>query len=151
MKSRLFKGKSTRTKIFTAITLLTILVFIALNLLLYYFGIHKTIFLDMTPEGLYTLSDLMLDECDDIFTKLRQKQNDKKVKVTFCTDSDYLIGSTTARLTYFMALKLQNEYPDIFEVETVNVGLNPTAVAEYKTTSLSKIKANKKTNLFFCF
>ena len=67
MKSRLFKGKSKRTKIFTAITALAIPLIIALNLLLYYFGVQKTIFIDMTPEGLYTLSDLMIEECDGIF------------------------------------------------------------------------------------
>lgn len=142
MKSRLFKGKSKRTKIFTAITALAIPLIIALNLLLYYFGVQKTIFIDMTPEGLYTLSDLMIEECDGIFEKVSQKDGKEKVKVTFCTDPDYLIGSTTARLTYFMALKLQNEYPENIEVETVNVGLNPTAVSQYKATSLSKIKAN---------
>lgn len=142
MKSRLFKGKSKRTKIFTAITALAIPIIIALNLLLYYFGVEKTIFIDMTPEGLYTLSDLMIEECDEMFEKISQKDSKEKVKVTFCTDPDYLIGSTTARLTYFMALKLQNEYPDNFEVVTVNVGLNPTAVSQYKSTSLSKIKAN---------
>jgi len=142
MKFQLFKGKSKRTKIFTAITVLSLILIIALNMLLYHFGIQKTLFLDMTPEGLYTLSDLMLEECDEVFGKLSEKDKTKKVRVTFCTDPDYLIGSTTARLTYFMSLKLQNEYPDTFEVKTVNVAYNPTAVSEYKATSLSKINAN---------
>jgi len=103
MKERLFKGKSKRTKIFTAITLFSVAVIIALNLLLYYFGFQKTIFLDMTPEGLYTLSDAMVEECDEMFGEIKEKDGNKKVTVTFCTDPDYLISSDTARLTYFMA------------------------------------------------
>jgi len=142
MKERLFKGKSKRTKIFTAITLFSVAVIIALNLLLYYFGFQKTIFLDMTPEGLYTLSDAMVEECDEMFGEIKEKDGNKKVTVTFCTDPDYLISSDTARLTYFMALKLQNRYSDIFEVKTVNVYMNPTAVSQYKTTSLSTIKSD---------
>ena len=51
MKTTLFKGKSTRTKIFTAITVTGILLIFALNLLLTYFGGISLAFADMTPEG----------------------------------------------------------------------------------------------------
>lgn len=142
MKFRLLKGKSRRTKIFSAITVLSLVVIIALNLLLYNLGVKETLFVDMTPEGLYTVSDLMEEECDEIFGKLAERDKTKKIRVTFCTDPDYLIGSTTARITYFMCLKLQNEYPDAFEVVAVNAQYNPTAVSQYKATSLSKINAN---------
>ncbi len=141
MKKRLFKGKSRRTKIFTVITLASIVVMLGLNLLLTYFGHYNTIFFDMTPEGLYSLSDAMVEECDGMFADMKENGGDKKVKITFCTDPDYLVASSKARLTYFMALKLGNKYPDMVEVETVNAYLNPTAVAKYKTTSLSKISS----------
>lgn len=142
MKAHLFKGKSERTKIFTVITIASIVVILVLNLLLSYFGQQKTIFLDMTPEDLYSLSDAMVDECDNMFEKTTSDGTDRKIKITFCTDPDYLINATTSRLVYFMALKMQNKYSDAVEVETVNVRINPTAVAKYKTTSLSKIEAN---------
>ena len=138
--------KTKRARIFAAVTLAAIVLLIVLNLLLYSVGLSKAFFFDMTPEGLYTLSDAMVDECDEIFDELRAKsqgeENKKKIKVTFCTDVDYLLDSRDTRLTYFMALKLQNKYSDLFEVKTVNVRLNPTAVSEYKTTSLSQIKEN---------
>ena len=142
MKGNLFKGKSKRTKLFTVITLASIVILLGLNLVLTYFGQQKTIFLDMTPEGLYTLSDTMVEECDDMFGELKAKNENQKVKITFCTDPDYLTASTESRLTYFMALKLQNKYPGMVDVETVNVKMNPTAVAKYKTTSLSKINSS---------
>lgn len=139
MKKRLFKGKSKRTKIFTAITFACVSVIIALNLILTYFGVNRNIFLDMTPENLYTLSDEMVETCDEIFDRLAQEETDQQVKITFCTDPDYLIASDTARATYFMAINLQNRYPDQVDVETVNVNMNPTAVSQYKTTSLTRI------------
>ena len=142
MKGNLFKGKSRRTKLFTVITLASVVILLGLNLVLSYFGQQKTIFLDMTPEGLYTLSDLMVEECDEMFKELKEKNENQKVKIIFCTDPDYLTASTESRLTYFMALKLQNQYPGMVDVETVNVRMNPTAVAKYKTTSLSKINAS---------
>ena len=141
MKKRLFKGKSKRTKIFTVITLASVSAVIVLNMVLTHFGLNRNIFFDMTPEKLYTLSDEMVDVCDDIFDELSTKGNGQKVKVTFCTDPDYLITSETSRATYFMAINLQNKYPESFEVETVNVNLNPTAVAQYKTTSLTSINS----------
>lgn len=139
MKASLFKGKSQRTKLFTVITIASIVVVLVLNLLLTYFGQQKTMFFDMTPEGLYSLSDAMVEECDAISDKIISYGTDKKVKITFCTDPDYLVSSSKARLVYFMALKMHNKYSDSIEVETVNVRLNPTAVAQYKTTSLSEI------------
>jgi len=142
MKVNLFKGKSQRTKLFTVITIASIVVVLVLNLLLTYFGQQKTVFFDMTPEGLYSLSDAMVDECDAMSDKIKGDGTDKKVKITFCTDPDYLTASSTARLVYFMALKMHNRYSDAIEVETVNVRLNPTAVAKYKTTSLSEINSN---------
>lgn len=141
MKKRLFKGKSKRTKIFTAITFAGVAVIIALNLVLTYFGVNKNIFFDMTPEKLYTLSDEMVEVCDEIFDNLSENGADEKIKITFCTDPDYLISSKISRVTYLMALNLQNRYPDSVDVTAVNVNINPTAVAQYKTTSLTSIKS----------
>lgn len=148
MIKALFKGRSKKTGIFTAISVLAIAVILVLNLILTHFGHYNTIFLDMTPEGLYTLSDAMVKECDEIFTEMKANEADKKIKITFCTDPDYLVSSSSARHTYFMALKLQDKYPDMVEVDTVNVYLNPTAVSQYKTTSLSTIQTN---NVIFSY
>ncbi len=134
---KLFKGKSRRSRIFAAVTLALILVIAALNLLLTYIGTGNTFFADLTPEGLYTLTDGMKKECE-FLDGLEGDGSGKKVKITFCTDPDNLISAMITRTTYFMALQLRDEFPGV-EVETVNVTMNPTAVAKYKTTSLSKI------------
>lgn len=133
MKNNIFKARASRNKIFAAITVAAIALLLAINLVLTYFGIHKTLFIDMTPEGLYTLTDAMKEECAYIDEEL-----DEVVKITFCSDPDTLIATENTRAVYFMATELDNLY-DNLEVETVNVTYNPTSVSQYKATSLSVI------------
>ena len=140
MKKSIFKGKSTRTKIFSVITLVGIVLLFVLNLGFTYISGQKLLVADITPEGFYTLSDKMLEVCNEMLGP-DENGNVKKIKITFCTDPDYLVESDAMRATYFMALTLQNKFDNV-EVKTVNVALNPTAVSMYKTTSRDQIKAS---------
>ena len=137
MKNSIFKGKSARTRIFAVISVFAVLLIFGLNLLLTAVGLKNTVYLDLTPEGLYSLTDRMIEECSFI----DELPEEKEIKITFCTDPDNLVGSTVMRATYFMALNLQKEFDNV-KVETVNAALNPTALARYKTTSLSTISAS---------
>lgn len=130
------KGKLGRQGFFTALTVAIIVLGVVLNVLFAYLGQSKMIFADLTPEGLYTLTDKMKDECAFVD---EMDDGDECVKILFCNDTDYLLDSMVTRLPYFTASALANEFDNI-EIETVNVKLRPTAVAEYKTTSLSSIK-----------
>lgn len=139
MSNSIFKGKSTRTKIFTVITVVGIVLLLALNLGLTYLGGQKLILADLTYEGFYTLSDKMLEVCHEILDP-DENGNAKQIKITFCTDPDYLVSSDTMRATYFMALALQKKFDNV-TVKTVNVALDPTAVSMYRTTSRDDISA----------
>ena len=139
MKNSIFKGKSTRTKIYSAITIVAIVVLLAFNLLISHLFSKNLFIADLTPEGFYTLSDKMEAVCHEILDP-DENGNVKNIKITFCTDPDYLIGSDSMRATYFMALRLENMF-DTVDVETVNVSLDPTAVSMYKTTSRDNITA----------
>ena len=136
MKTKLLKGKRGKNAIFAAIAVLAIILLLALNLLLTYLGVQKTLFVDMTSEGLYTLTDSMKKECSFIDEELGE--DGKKVTVTFCADPDTLIENTVTRLVYFMALELDNRYENL-EVIEENVTYNPTAVSKYRPTSLTAI------------
>ena len=138
MKINLLKGKSTRTKTYAVITLVATVLLILLNLLVRYLGIYRNVYLDMTPERLYTVSERMKEECSFID---RLDDGEKELKITFCTDPDILMASTVTRVTYFMALALDSMF-DNLTVETVNVTYNPTAVEDYKTTSLSTVNSS---------
>ena len=138
MNTSLFKGRSTRTKLFTVITAVGILLLLVLNLFLTNLGLNKMLFIDMTAEGLYTLSDAMVKTCDDLLTGLPEG---KTLRITFCTDPDILLDTMVSRVVYFMALSLQNRYDNV-EVVEHNIKYNPTAVSMYKTTSRSELRAS---------
>ena len=135
MKLNLLKNRSARGKLFALITLVGTVALILLNILMKHVGLYGSVYVDMTPEGLYTVSNEMREECAFID---ELDDGDKEVRVLFCSDPDTLIGSQMTRVPYLSMLKLDS-YFDNLTVETVNVTYNPTAVAEYKTTSLSTI------------
>ena len=125
-----------RNRTFAVITVLLTVVLFLLNFLLTTLPQKGAFIIDMTPEGLHTLSDEMVEEC--AFLADEEKLAGEKITVTFCSEPDRLISSAVLRPTYFMACALERKYEGI-EVVTVDVTQNPTAVAKYKTTSLSKI------------
>lgn len=133
MKNNPFAGKSTRTKIFTVITVFAILVVFALNLWLSKYIVFGGAYIDLTSEGLYSLSPEMEKECDKLFDKLKGE-----IRITFCNDRDYLIDDYSTRAVYYMATAIDRRY-DKCTVDAVNINMDPTAVARYRTTSLTEI------------
>lgn len=133
MKLKLFKGRATKNRFMTILSVVVILLILCLNLALTNIGQQNMLVIDTTYEGLYTLTPLMKERCSFI-----NGLEGEKVKITFCSDPDTLVASDTARVVYFMSLALAREFDNI-EVETVNVTYNPTAVSKYKSTSLKEI------------
>ena len=138
MKKTFFKRKSTHTRVFSVITAVLILCLLVLNIFLNQVGIKRLWYVDLTPEGFYTLTDKMEDYCHTLLDGEDAEGNKKEIKITFCTDQDYIVRSRELRVTYFMALALAKEFDNV-TVETVNVVYNPTAVSKYKTTSRDSI------------
>ena len=136
MSNSLFKGKSTRTKIFTAITIAAIVLLIALNTLITYFGDEGQIFLDMTPEGFYTMTDKMVDSCEEILES--DVVSGKDIEIIFCADPDVLESNYQLRPTYFMALQLRNKFDNV-TVKEVNIDYDPSINTVYRTTSHREI------------
>ncbi len=137
---KFLKGKSRRTIIFSVITAALILVLLTVNVLATYFGGLNNAYLDLTPEGLYTLTDKMVEECAFI-DELGERDGEKEITITFCADPDMLVESKLTRPTYFMALELQKRFDNI-KVEPISIIANPNALAKYKTTSLSTFSAS---------
>lgn len=134
MKNNPFTGQSTRTKIFTVISIAAITVALVLNIWLAKFITFGNAYIDMTPEGLYTLSPEMEKACEDVFDNISGE-----VDIIFCNDRDYILDETLTRVVYYMALAMDKRF-DNCKVDSVNVNLDPTAVAKYRTTSLTDIK-----------
>ncbi len=132
MKKDLFKGKLGQKRLLSVILPIAFVLIFLFQLWFAGFAEKKQIFVDLTSEGLYTLTDKMLKECDYL------PELEKELKITFCADPDALRGNIRTRVVYFMCLALQKVYPSL-KIETVNLKTNPTAVNAYKTTSLSEI------------
>lgn len=132
MKFDALKSRGARNRVFAAVTLVAVVILLALNLLITKVGQQRTLVVDLTDEGLYTLTDLMKQECSYI------EDLEGEVKITFCSEPDVLVSSRATRVAYFMALQMQKCFKN-FKVETVNVTYNPTAVSQYKATSMTEI------------
>ena len=132
MKTNLNKGNGRR--LVALIGAVSIAALFLLNLLLTYLGQRYNIFVDTTPEGLYTLTDAMKKECDFI----DDLPGEDKVEILFCADPDTLLDNQTTALNYVMALELDKRY-DRIETSAENVIYNPTLVSKYKATSLTEI------------
>ena len=139
MKNRLFAGKSARTKTFSVITAVVLVLVIAMNLLVTALTVYGTAFIDMTPEGLYTLRPVMVDACREVFYTEDGELREPGIEITFCNDRDNLISNPYTRVVYYTAIALSKKY-DNCKVNAVNINIDPMGVAQYKTSSLTKIE-----------
>ena len=125
------KGQGRRT----VHTVLSVLLLVAMLVLGVGANALKTAlnsYIDMTPEGLYTLTDEFLEEVSGI---------DEEMTITFCADPDRLLGNYTTRYVYIMAREIEKAMPNV-KVVTHNIAENPTAVQEFRTTSSTVISWN---------
>lgn len=104
----------------------------------------KLWFLDMTSEGMYSLTpettSMLQSSFDEVNAARRQAgEEDVKVEIIFCADPDMLRANELMRYIYYTALDLQDTFPDTVEVRTTNVWSNPSSVDAYRTNSYSSI------------
>ncbi len=130
------KRNKLSSRLISLLTVVGILLLFGLNLLLTSVGLTHTVFIDTTPEGLYTLTDAMKEQLSFVD---ELPDDEREVRITFCADPDTLLSTDTTRVPYIMSLELADEF-DRISVHTVNVLYNPAAVQKYKPTSLSDIE-----------
>ena len=128
---------SKHKKLFSILmTVGVILVALAVNLLLPLWQHTFAVYPDLTPEGLYTVSTLMMKQMDAIGETL--KDSGRRVTVTFCQPRDVLLANHDTRYVYILAKKLEMQY-SFLEVKTVDVIHDPSSVDQFRTTRLSEI------------
>ena len=116
-----------------AVTLILVLllaaVLLAANLLLP-IAMHRwNMYVDMTPEGLYTLTETLKNELSGI---------EEDVEIIFCTDEDYLFSNDETRYPLITCKKLAAAN-DRISVRFINVVTDPDAAEPYRTTKSSEI------------
>ena len=101
------------------------------NLLLPYALRRAGVYPDMTPEGLYTLTDAMKKEISEL---------DSDVEIVFFMDEDKLLDNSLLRYVYIMSRKLSDESGRV-SLRTVNLLNDPTAADEFKTAKGSSVSS----------
>ena len=113
------------------ITIAIVLALLVGNIGLYALVLEENGYIDLTDEGLYTLSEQFKEEVGGIT---------QEIEIIFCTDPDYLLSDKDLRYVYIMAKEIE-KFMDNVSVTTVNIDKNPTAVQKYRTTSATKINS----------
>ena len=131
--SMIQKRSRTQNKALIAklITIAIVLALLVGNIGLYALVLEENGYIDLTDEGLYTLSEQFKEEVGGIT---------QEIEIIFCTDPDYLLSDKDLRYVYIMAKEIE-KFMDNVSVTTVNIDKNPTAVQKYRTTSATKINA----------
>ncbi len=127
-----------------AITVLVIAAVIIFNVIFSALAAKFGWFIDLTKEGIYTLSDNCVELLDGTFEKLSAEREASgaeplKVKIKFCDLEDNLMANTSQRYVLMTAKELAEKFPEVVEIEYINIWENPTAVEKYKTSVLSAI------------
>ncbi len=129
MKKLTLPTSKKRNAVTLVLVLALALVLLAVNILLPYLMHRGNLYPDLTTEGLYTMSDELVEELSYL---------EEDVKIIFCTDPDYLFSSKETRLPYVTCKKLaaKNEH---ISIEYLDVANDPSAADDYKTTEGSKV------------
>lgn len=130
-KIKTFFGQHRRGAM-TALTVALILLVLAANIGLAWLTEDRVLLGDLTPEGLYTLSDKMIETCSAL---------NGDATILFCADPDRLLDNYEMRYVYIMAKQLEKKTGHV-RVETCNLRRDPTAVNAYKASSAVTISEN---------
>lgn len=121
MKLSLPRGKR-RNAVTLSLVVLLALLLLAGNLLLPYALRRANAYIDLTPEGLYTLTDALKEELSAL---------SQDVEIVFLADEDLLLDAELTRYTYVMCRALEKENEHI-TVKTVNLAKNPSAADDFR-------------------
>ncbi len=114
-------GKS-RNPLTLALVILLAAGLLAVNLFLPNVMHRHNLYVDMTPEGLYTMTDTLEKELSGIT---------QDVEIIFCTDADYLFGNDETRYPYITCKQLAaaNEH---ISLRHINVVTDPSSADPYR-------------------
>ncbi|MBR4873090.1 MAG: Gldg family protein [Clostridia bacterium] len=141
MRSRRFRYGSMSVLI-TALVIAAVILF---NVIFSALAAKYLWYVDLTREGIYTLSDQAIDLIDETFKTVEERRENAgetepvKVTIKFCDLEDNIMESTSSRYVLMTARELADRFPDYVSVEFINIWENPTAVEKYKTSVLSSI------------
>lgn len=115
-------------------TIAFIAVVVLINVMLTTLTTNFHWFIDMTTEGLYTISDSVHELIDPL-----NGRDDVNIKIVFCMPKDQLEETYYYKLVHQSALNFAREF-DFIDVEYIDVVAHPSSANPYRTTAGSTIK-----------
>ena len=113
-----------------AMTVAVLAVVIVINAIFSSVAEKKNLYLDMTKEQIYSISD----EADAIFSSL----SNKPIEIIFFTEPDIMLSYQYQKMIYDYALKLEDTY-DYITVKYIDSIENPEAVEPYLSSSIPQV------------
>ncbi len=129
---KLFARKAfwSRRTAMAALSVLLVITMLLLGVGINALKVGANIYIDATPEGLYTLTDEFLQEVEHVTDE---------ITITFCAPPDILLDNATTRYVYIMAREIEKKMKNV-TVRWVDVWEDPTAVQDYRATSSTEIR-----------
>ncbi|MCQ2385082.1 MAG: GldG family protein [Clostridia bacterium] len=122
------RGKA-RSFVTLLLTGLLAVLLLGLSVLFPCLASNRGFYADMTPEGLYTVSEGLQKELSSLSVP---------VTVHFCADPDYLLGHFLTRYPYVTAKKLER-LSDAVTVDIIPLRQDARAADRYKSTAVTSI------------
>ena len=139
----------------TAVTVAIVALVLVLNVALTLLADKNMWYVDLSPiryvggtSQMYTLSE----ECKLIISERVvpeiEKVNEQrkasgeealKLNIIFCADRDVIESEYKTRYVSYTARQLEKEFPELVDVQYINILKNPSAVQKYKTPSATPI------------
>ena len=144
MRSRRFRYGS-MSVVITALVIAAIVIF---NVIFSALASKYLWYVDLTREGIYTLSDnckeLLGETFETVVDRREQEGVSEPLKVTikFCDLEDNIMEVTAQRYVLMTARELANRFPEYIDIEFINIWENPTAVEKYKSSVYTAINSS---------
>lgn len=113
-----------------ALTVAVLALVIVINVVFGALVKSKSLYLDMTKEQIYSISE----GADAIFSQL----SDKDIEIIFFTEPDVMLNYEYQKMIYEYALKLEDRY-DYITVKYIDSIENPSAVEPYITSTIPQV------------
>ncbi len=135
-QSRRFKYGSVAV-LFTVAVVAAVIV---LNVLVTALTQKFSLYVDMTGEDLYSISDACDSMIDGLIADHAGDTVPLHYEILFCAPFDTLENTQTTKLIYNFARKLEAQYPDLISIDYIDIITHPTLAEQYTTTAAAKVK-----------
>lgn len=116
------------------LTCVVIAMLVVLNAIFYALAYKYQLYIDMTGEKIYSITDATRDLLNDYCGK-----DNSNIEIVFCSAADELDSNYNTKLVHNLALEYENEF-DFVSVKYVDIINHPDAVAKYMATGVSNPK-----------